>query len=233
MRAGNRYFDRLKPWSLAKAGDTAALARVLYHAAECLRIVSGLLLPVMPAKMTELRRALGLVEDAATPALAGLSRWGGLRAGADVADLEALFPRIETKPAAPPTAAPPTAAPPTSLPPTSAGAPEGIAWIGIDDVNRVHLRVAKILSAERIAGADRLLKLSLEVGPETRQIVAGIARFYDPAALLGRAVIVVANLRPAILHGVESQGMLLAAKQGSRLQLLSVDGDIPSGATVG
>jgi methionyl-tRNA synthetase len=228
VRAGNRYFDRLKPWSLAKAGDTAALARVLYHAAECLRIVSGLLLPVMPAKMTELRRALGLVEDAATPALAGLSRWGGLRAGADVADLEALFPRIETKPAAPP-----TAAPPTSLPPTSAGAPEGIAWIGIDDVNRVHLRVAKILSAERIAGADRLLKLSLEVGPETRQIVAGIARFYDPAALLGRAVIVVANLRPAILHGVESQGMLLAAKQGSRLQLLSVDGDIPSGATVG
>jgi methionyl-tRNA synthetase len=229
VRAGNRYFDRLKPWALAKAGDTAALSRVLYHAAECLRVVSGLLLPVMPGKMAELRRALGLNEDAAAPVLAGLSHWGGLRGGAPVADIEALFPRIEATPV--PGAAAPTAAAPAATVP--APAPEGVALIGIDDVSRVHLRVAKVQSAERIADSDRLLKLTVEVGAETRQIVAGIARFYDPATLVGRAVVIVANLKPATLFGVESHGMLLAAKQGKRLQLLSVDGDIASGAPVG
>jgi methionyl-tRNA synthetase len=236
VRAGNRYFDRLKPWSLAKAGDTVALSRVLYHAAECLRIVSGLLLPVMPGKMAELRRALGLGAAAAAPALEGLSRWGGLSAGAAVADLDALFPRIEAMPVAPPVAVPvvtPTPLPPTAPAVVAPAVPEGIALIGIADVSRVHLRVARVQTAERIAGSDRLLKLTLEVGAETRQIVAGIARFYDPATLIGRSVIVVANLKPATLFGVESNGMLLAAKQADRLHLLTVDGEIASGAPVG
>jgi methionyl-tRNA synthetase len=224
VRAGNRYFDRLKPWSLAKAGDTAALSRVLYHAAECLRIVSGLLLPIMPGKMTELRRALGLGEAAATPALEGLRHWGGLPAGVAVADIEALFPRREHK-------APVAKPPPAPSPATPA--PAGIALLGIDEFSRVSLRVATVRTAERVAGSDRLLKLTVEIGPETRQIVAGIARCYAPADLLGHAVIVVANLKPATLFGIESQGMLLAAKQGTTLRLLTVDGDIASGAAVG
>jgi methionyl-tRNA synthetase len=209
---------------------------VLYHAAECLRIVSGLLLPVMPGKMAELRRALGLGAAAAAPALEGLSRWGGLSAGAAVADLDALFPRIEAMPVAPPVAVPvvtPTPLPPTAPAVVAPAVPEGIALIGIADVSRVHLRVARVQTAERIAGSDRLLKLTLEVGAETRQIVAGIARFYDPATLIGRSVIVVANLKPATLFGVESNGMLLAAKQADRLHLLTVDGEIASGAPVG
>lgn len=216
VRAGNRYFDRLKPWALAKAGDNARLAHVLYHAAECLRIVSGLLLPVMPARMTDLRRTLGLTDDAAAPALADLSRWGGLRSGHPVADIEALFPRVE-KPAVS------EAAPP----------PQGVARIGIDDFGRMQLLTAKVVAAEPVAGSGKLLKLTLEVGPEQRQIVAGIARFYEPAALVGRTVVIVANLKPAMLCGVESQGMLLAASAGKHLRLLTTDGEIASGASVG
>jgi methionyl-tRNA synthetase len=165
-----------------------------------------------------------------------LSRWGGLSAGAAVADLDALFPRIEAMPVAPPVAVPvvtPTPLPPTAPAVVAPAVPEGIALIGIADVSRVHLRVARVQTAERIAGSDRLLKLTLEVGAETRQIVAGIARFYDPATLIGRSVIVVANLKPATLFGVESNGMLLAAKQADRLHLLTVDGEIASGAPVG
>jgi len=227
VRSGNRYFDRLKPWALAKAGDTARLSQVLYHAAECLRVVSGLLLPVMPGRMSALRRALGLAAaDAATPALDELSRWGGLHPGSTVSDLAALFPRVEAKPAA-------AAAPARSGQAASAPAPAGVACIGIEEFNRVQLRAAKVLTAEAIAGSDKLLKLTLEVGAEHRQIVAGIARFYEPAVLVGRTVVIVANLTPAVLFGVESQGMLLAATKGKRLHLLTVDGEIASGASVG
>jgi methionyl-tRNA synthetase len=218
VRAGNRYFDRLKPWALVKSGDHARLGQVLYHAAECLRIVSGLLFPIMPGRMAELRRALGLAADAAAPALAKLSRWGGRCAGSPVADIQALFPRVEV------TAPTPAAA---------AASAEGVARIGIDDFERVRLRTAKVLAAEAIAGSDKLLKLAVEVGVERRQIVAGIARFYEPATLVGRTVVIVANLQPAVLFGVESQGMLLAASKGKRLQLLTTDGEIASGASIG
>ncbi|NLF19662.1 MAG: methionine--tRNA ligase [Lentisphaerae bacterium] len=223
VRAANRYFDRVKPWSLAKAGDTARLGQVLYHAAECLRIVAGLLLPVMPAKMTALREALGLGAVAGVPSLARLSRWGGLTGGVAVSDIAGLFPRVERAalPAAP------------AAPQAKASSPAGVAVIGIDEVSRVHLRTARILAAERLEGSDKLLKLSVEIGAETRQIVAGIAAFYEAAALVGRTVIVVANLKPATLFGVTSEGMLLAARRGKRLSLLTVDGDIPSGAAVG
>ncbi len=222
VRAGNRYFDRLKPWALAKEGDQAGLARVLYHAAECLRIVSGLLLPVMPAKMTELRRALGLGDEAAVSGLEALSRWGGLPPGAPVADVEALFPRVEVKPAA--------GTPPA---PAKGEPPAGVALVGIDAFSRVRLSTGKISAADRIEGSDKLLKLRVEVGSESRQIVAGIARFYEPSALVGRTVVVVANLKPATLFGLESQGMLLAARKGKRLHLLTTDGELPSGAPVG
>ncbi len=226
VRAANRYFDRVKPWSLAKVGDTERLGQVLYHAAECLRIVAGLLLPVMPAKMTALREALGLGAVAGVPSLARLSRWGVLTGGLAVSDIAGLFPRVE-RPA-------PTAAPAAPRAPKADGAsPAGVAVIGIDEVSRVHLRTARILAAERLEGSEKLLKLSVEIGAETRQIVAGIAAFYEAAALVGRTVIVVANLKPATLFGVTSEGMLLAARRGKRLNLLTVDGDIPSGAAVG
>ena len=102
------------------------------------------------------------------------------------------------------------------------------------DFTKVQLRTGKVLEAEVVPDADKLLRLQVELGSETRQIVAGIAKFYAPADLIGKQVVVVANLKPAVIRGVESSGMLLAASTRKRLRLVTVDGDdIPSGAQVG
>ena len=226
VREGNRYFDRMAPWSLAKAGDTAGLQRVLYHAAECLRIVSGLLYPVMPTKMSELRRALGVAETAIKPHLADLAKWGGLPAGTVVHDAGSLFPRVEKKAEAPTAAA-------KAAPDAAAAVTPAVNVVTIEDFGKVALRTAKVLAAEAVPEATKLLKLQIEIGAEKRQIVAGIAQFYKPEELVGRMVVVVANLKPAVIRGIESNGMLLAAKTGKALRIVTVDGEVPSGSSVG
>ncbi len=110
---------------------------------------------------------------------------------------------------------------------------EGVALIGIDDFAKVELKTAKVLAAEVVPEADRLLKLQVEIGSETRQIVAGVAQFYTPEEIVGKTIVVVANLEPAVIRGVQSNGMLLAAKKKRNLRLITVDGDIPSGASIG
>ncbi|MBN2452088.1 MAG: methionine--tRNA ligase [Lentisphaeria bacterium] len=230
VRAGNRYFDRMKPWKLAKQGDGAALARVLYHSSECLRIVSGLLFPVMPGKMTALRQALGLGEAAARPRFAAMAAWGGLAAGTRVGALGPLFPRIA---AASETLAEAPRGKSAAKASAKAGPEaENLVTVGIEDFAKVRLRTGVVVDACRIEESDRLLKLQVEIGADIRQIVAGIAGAYDPDSLLGRTVIVVTNLEPAVLFGVESDGMLLAARKGRKMRLLTVDGEIPSGAAV-
>ena len=104
--------------------------------------------------------------------------------------------------------------------------------ISIDDFSRVDLRVAEVVAAEKVAKSKRLLKLTVSVGSETRTLVAGIAEHYEPATLVGRKVVMVANLEPAILMGVESNGMVLAASEGNNLALIVLDRDVPSGAKV-
>ena len=100
------------------------------------------------------------------------------------------------------------------------------------DFAKVELRTAKIMAAEKVAGATKLLKLEVLMGEERRQIVAGIALYYEPEKLIGKTVVVVANLKPATIRGVESQGMLLAASKGESLRIITVDGDLSSGAVV-
>ena len=95
------------------------------------------------------------------------------------------------------------------------------------------LKTAKVLTAERVEGADKLLKLSIEVGAEKRPLVAGVAQYYTPEEIVGKTIVIVANLKPAVIRGVESAGMLLAAKAGKQLKLVTVDGDMPSGASIG
>ena len=104
--------------------------------------------------------------------------------------------------------------------------------ISIEDFSRVDLRVAEVVAAEKVAKSKRLLKLTVKVGSETRTLVAGIAEHYEPASLVGRKVVVVANLEPATLMGVESNGMVLAASEGNDLALVVVDRDLPAGAKV-
>ncbi len=225
VRAANRYFDRMQPWVLAKdPARQAELARVLCSAGECLRIVAGLLYPVMPEKMRALRAALGLPENQLEPHLETLAVWNGLVAGAELGPLETLFPRIDAKKPEPPAAKPAKA---------KEQAPAGVQLIDFATFTKVKLATALIREAERVEGADKLLKLQVQVGAEMRQVVAGIAKYYSPEELVGKTVVLVANLKPARLFGLESNGMLLAARAGKALRLLTPDGEMASGAEIG
>ena len=233
VRATNRFLETQQPWTQARAADPGPLHATLYAAAESLRVCAGLLMPLMPGKMTELRAALGM-ENAMTVNPDELTKPEVLVSGVPVGAPGALFPRIEapelaaeTKIEAPAAKAP--AGKPAAAPGTI-GHPEGI--LTYDDFAKVQLRTAKIMSAEAIEGAVKLLKLSVLMGDERRQIVAGIALYYKPEQLIGKTVVVVANLAPIKLRGVESQGMLLAASKGECLRLVTVDGDLSSGAVV-
>ncbi len=146
--------------------------------------------------------------------------------------LRDTWAKIEKKTAGMGNAARGPAAAPAARP-APAGAPAGVALIGIDDFSRVRLRTARVLAAERVPDADRLLKLQIDLGDEQRQIVAGIAKSYAPEQVVGKTIVVVANLEPAEIRGVRSDGMLLAAKTKKALRLITIDGDLPPGASVG
>jgi methionyl-tRNA synthetase len=160
---------------------------------------------------------------AGPPRIADLA-WGGLAPDTPVQKVSALFPRIESE---------------KSLSPQGRGQGEGSAGtssvnarIPIDDFKKVELRVAEVLAGERVPKSKKLLKLTVKVGEEVRTIVAGIAEHYTPESLVGRKIVVVANLQPATLMGIESNGMVLAASQEGALSLLSLDKDLPPGAKV-
>jgi methionyl-tRNA synthetase len=224
VRSINKYLELKQPWTLARAEDKGPLLTVLYTAAECLGALAGLLGPVMPERMAVLRAALGLKSSRLR--LSALKKWGALKPGAAVSEIPPLFPRVVTeKPEAP---APPPA-------PKTAGATATTAGdhaLTLDEFARVQLRAAKIIEAERVPDSAKLLRLVVLIGNEKRQIVAGIGLYYDPAKLIGRTIVMVANLKPAKIHGVESQGMLLAASKGETLRLVTVDGEIASGAII-
>lgn len=210
VRETNRYLEKKQPWTLAKKGQNDELAVVLYTGSEVLRIVSGILSPVMPGRMAALRVALGIPDTDIT--LDGLVKWGGVKPGCAVGQLESLFPRI------------------TGHAPEKKT--EGVAEIEYTDFTKVQLRTAKIIAGEKVDGTDKLLKLQIEIGQEKRQIVAGIALDYKPEDLVGKNIVVVCNLKPAKIRGVESNGMLLAASDKGKLRLITTDGDVSSGAVV-
>lgn len=218
VRAANRYLEKRQPWTLAKQSDTQALQTVLYHALEALRILSGLLYPVLPSKIMELRWALGLGGE--EPNLAALKQWGLLKSGVALGAQQALFPRINPTPTP---AAQAVAAPP--LPP-------GVQLIEYADFAKIQLRTAVVLTAEKVPGADKLLQLTVQCGAERRQIVAGIAAYYQPPEVVGKTIVIVQNLKPARIRGVESQGMLLAGSAGGQMRLVTIDGALESGAVV-
>lgn len=229
VRETNRYFEKRKPWTLASAGKKEELNTVLYSALETLRIVAGALSPVMPAKMGELMAAIGMGGVAC--GLADLKRWGGLTPGVPLGPKTSLFPRIETgKPAAVVEDVSKPGAPAAA---EKKDASAGSGLLDYGDFSKMQLRTAKILSAEKVQGADKLLRLEIDIGTEKRQIVAGIALHYKPEELPGRTIIVVANLKPAKIRGVESNGMLLAATdREGKLRLVTVEGDAAPGSTV-
>ena len=203
VRQVNTYLEQTKPWHQIKT-DKDLAGSSLYHAAEALRIAAQLLHPVMPSRMELVRSMIG----AGDVPLADFT-WGGLRPGVPLGEGEAPFPRLETLAVA-------------SRGETPEEQPENV--VSFDDFQKVELRVAEVLAAEKVAGTDKLLKLRISLGEEERQIVAGIAQHYDPGQLVGCRIVVVANLRPVKIRGEESRGMLLAAEEkDGRLVLATVD----------
>ena len=237
VRAGNKYIDSEEPWALNKKGDRERLAGVMRRTLEVCRVAALLLEPVMPTKMKELQQKIG-AEARWTDDLATLA---GLRQGAPGATGEPLFPRMMELPARIQEAlnmaenAERAESPPASTPaPPAAPAPAAEASpIGIEDFQKIQLRSGRVLSAEKHPKADKLLVLKVDLGEATpRQIVAGIASKYAPEELVGRTVVVVANLKPAKLRGVESQGMLLAAGGQEVVGLVSLPEGVSPGTVV-
>jgi len=210
----NRYVDATQPWALAKdAGKREQLAAALATLAESLKMLGIVLAPFLPDAAAKIRAALGQTGE---PKLADAA-WGRLAAGTPVQKLSGLFPRTDTK-----------ITPATGQLAIETATPR----IKIDEFGKVELRVAEIIAAEPLPKSKKLLKLTVSLGQEQRTVVAGIAEHYTPAEIVGKKVVIVANLEAAKLMGVESNGMVLAASSGGKLAVLSLDRDLPPGAKV-
>ena len=254
VAAVDKYIVENEPWALAEKHDEHSRSRlvtVLYTSAEALRIVTALAHPVMPEATARIWTQIGLGEIAKV-SLADL-RWGQLKLGTKFGKVEPVFPRAdksaiermqmiedqqrnpagatEAQPATG-TQAPPPSASQGSAPlnkPAPAATPDG--KITIDDFSKVELRVAQVKVAEKVKGADKLLRLEVDLGTETRQILAGIAEAYAPETLVGRKIVIVANLAPRKMRGLESNGMLLAASlEGGKPVLAAFLEEVPVGA---
>ncbi|MCH7879083.1 MAG: methionine--tRNA ligase subunit beta, partial [candidate division Zixibacteria bacterium] len=218
VKEANKFFDTNAPWKMFKEGKIEETGGVLYASAEILRIVSILLYPVMPGKMKELRAIFSLTDE--TLNLEAAREFFCLKPGVSVSAGQPLFPRLKEQ----------FLSSYKKKENEAQSAANGL--LDITDFGKLKLRVAEVLKAERIEGADKLLRLQVSLGDEERQIVAGVAEHYAPDEIVGQKVIVVVNLKPAVIRGVESQGMLLAASNGKELTLVTPSSDISAGAKV-
>ncbi len=239
----DKFIVERAPWRLAKDGDPHCqrlLDETLYTAAEALRIICGWIYPVMPASALNIWEQLGMPEPIGNIRIADL-HWGKLQPGQKVGKVSGVFPRLDAAPAiermqqleaaekdrqaalfAPAPA-------PASTPATASAYSDKIT---IDDFAKVDMRVGQVLAAERVKGADKLLQLKVDIGePEARTLVAGIAEAYTPDQLIGRRVVIVANLQPRKLRGIESNGMIVAASvEGGKPVLAGFLEELPVGA---
>jgi methionyl-tRNA synthetase len=255
VAAVDKYIVENEPWALGERQDEESrsrLATILYTSAEALRIVTVLAHPVIPDATSRIWAQLGLGDIRKFP-LSDL-KWGQLQLSTKLGAVEAVFPRADKSaiermqkmeeqqrggpstieapgtstnaPAIAPVATPAAAAAPTTKP--AATVPDG--KISIDDFAKVELRVGQVKAAEKVKGADKLLRLEVDLGTEIRQVVAGIAESYAPELLIGRKVVIVANLAPRKLRGLESNGMIVAASpEGGKAVLASFLEDVPVG----
>jgi methionyl-tRNA synthetase len=239
ISAVDKFIVQRAPWKLARASEAdapALLDNTLYTAAEALRVVTALLYPVLPQSTPKIWAQLGMTEPIEATRLDDL-KWGGLAAGQKIGEVSAVFPRIEAKDAIAKmkvleeetTAAQAVLMGKTPAP---AAAPEGVARIAIDDFLKVELRVGQVVTAQNVKGSTKLMHMTVDIGePQARTIVAGIAEAYTPEQLVNRKVVIVANLQPRKLKGIESNGMIVAASVNDGKPVLAgFHEDIPVGA---
>jgi methionyl-tRNA synthetase len=252
IAAVDKYIVENEPWALGEKqddGSRSRLATVLYTAAEALRIATALAHPVMPEATAKIWSQMGL-GDIKKLDLSALA-WGQLPLGTKLGEVQPVFPRadksaiermqkMEEEQRTPVVEAPATNTPAQTVPQTTAvsavatpaaGAASGNDKISIDDFAKIELRVGIVKVAERVPKADKLLRLEVDIGTEVRQVLAGIAEAYAPETLVGRKVVIVANLAPRKLRGMESNGMIVAASlEGGKPVLAGFLEDVPVGA---
>lgn len=233
----NKYIDETAPWVLAKdESKKARLGTVLYNLMEVIRIATVLSSPAMPLLSSKVSEQIGM--DLTHAVWADGEKWGLTVPGAKVEKKDAIFPRIDPKSLdLPAEEAHAVKNEPKKAKETKkeAAADEAKAEIEYDDFAKLDLRVAEVLVCEKVENADKLLKFTLKVGEETRTVVSGIAKFYaNPAELVGKKLVLVANLKPKKIRGIMSHGMLLSAATAddSMLELVQITGETPNGSTV-
>ncbi len=213
----NKYIDSQAPWSLNKEGNTERLNTVLYHMAESVRIVSHLVEPVLPSTAKQIRKLLKAPDGTFDEVL----KWGLLEPGTEIEKSKPLFPRLEVEKEM------------KEAQISQRAETQESNYISYEDFAKLELKIATIKEAEKVEGADKLLKLTIDLGNEERTIVAGIAQFYKPEELPGKQIVVVANLKPRKLRGILSQGMLLAATDSNgRIVLLQPEKRVSPGSKV-
>lgn len=232
MAVADRYINDTKPWALAKHGKMDEVAAVLAHVAEAIRHITILSYPFIPTTALKIWQTMGFDALGALPGqrISESVSWTGLPAAVKVKPGQGLFPRIE-KPMKVEVEV--KVKEKQKAKATSKAREDGvIEIIDISDFSKVDLRVAEIIRAERVEDTDKLMKIQVNLGNEERQIVAGIAQHYTPEDLVGKKVVVIANLKPAKLRGVESQGMLLAASDTETISILTPLKDVAIGSKV-
>ncbi|NLO06409.1 MAG: methionine--tRNA ligase [candidate division WS1 bacterium] len=224
LAAANKFVDERAPWDLFKQGKKVELLAVLYDVVDAIRVTALMIAPVMPVVAEEIWRQIGL-EAMAVPMSWDDCQPGKLPAGAQVRRGRPIFPRIDLERVRQRAAA--------KLQQEKTEEEEAQKMISYDDFMKVDLRIAKVLDADPVEGADKLLKLVVDAGEEEpRQVVAGLAQEFSPRELIGETVVLVANLEPATIRGVQSQGMILAAGGEKPLALIVPDRDVEPGERV-
>ena len=232
LSRANKYIDETTPWTLAKdESQTERLGTVLYNLLEAIRWGAVMLAPIIPDTSAEILDKLS-TDACGFDSIGTLESFGAIEVGSEVKDSRVMFARIdEAKLLAELEAemeAQRAAAEAANAVPEK---PEGCALIGIEDFMGVELRSAKVIACERVPKAKKLLCLQLDLGYEKRQVVSGIAKFYAPEDIIGKKVIVVANLKPAKLCGIDSEGMILASGE-EQVRVVFLAEDTPLGERI-
>ncbi len=216
LGVANKYLDTEAPWTVVRT-DRERAGTVLYQTLETLRIATILLSSWLPAAAAKIWEQLGIEAPLGGQRLEEATRWGRLRAGTRIRPGVPVFPRIDVRGSAGTTQ-------------QTGGAVVDI--IGIDEFKKLDIRVGEIMSATRVSGTDKLIEVKVDIGGEVRSLVTGLIPFYQPEDLVGKRIIVLANLEPRRVRGVHSQGMLLAAEWDGNVALLTVEKDAPKGAKI-
>ncbi|MDD4047728.1 MAG: methionine--tRNA ligase [Clostridia bacterium] len=226
----NKYIDETMPWSLAKdSSQKGRLATVLYNLLEVIRIVTVMITPAMPTIPQKVCNQIGI--DIADSSTWSDTVWGKTKPGQIVDKGESLFPRIDVKKHDALNKGDVDKVE-EQIKKEAEVQKEQVEEISIDDFAKIDLRVAEVLSCEKVEKTDKLLKFEIKLGEETRTVVSGIAKHYTPEEMIGKKVILVANLKPVKLRGILSQGMLLAASDEDVLEVLTVEKNLPTGSRV-